>query len=149
MTPDTATEAFATTLATKGLDVRQLAPARGISEMLMFFRDIRSDGCVPVNGDMLLFQWGTYDWGSGSHFEVDITRQFIAADREDDDAISQLHLTYRFTPTFLLRSHGSGNRWCQTRDDIAMFEDYLGCHPALEAVSGVDPIEVALTYEYV
>ena len=26
---------------------------------------------------MLLYQWGTYDWGEGKYFQIDITRQFI------------------------------------------------------------------------
>jgi len=25
-------------------------------------------------GDRLLFQWGTYDWGKGNFFEIDLTR---------------------------------------------------------------------------
>ena len=97
----------------------------------------------------MLFQWGTYDWGAGLHFEADITRQFIASDREGDDGISQLHLTYRFAPTSLLRAHGAGNRWCKTLADIATFDAYIASHPALHAASGASPVEVALTYDYV
>src|ERR1700758_180905 len=118
MVPDSAKEAFTAWLTAKSLDIQHLAPAQGVSEMLNFFRDIRAAGCIPTDGDMILFQWGTYDWGSGLHFEADITRQFIASDREGDDAISQLHLTYRFAPTSLLRAHGAGNCWCKTLADI-------------------------------
>lgn len=32
---------------------------------------------------MLLFQWGTYDWGHGPHFEVDLTRELIRHGAED------------------------------------------------------------------
>ena len=149
MAPDSAKEALIAWLTAKGLNAQYLAPGDGVSEMLNFFCNVRPEGCASTDGDMLLFQWGTYDWGSGPRFEVDITRQFIALHREGDDAISQLHLTYRFAPTSFLHGQGSGNRWCKTPADIASFDEYLAGHPALHAVLGVDPVEVALSYEYV
>jgi hypothetical protein len=33
---------------------------------------------------MLLFQWGTYDWGTGEHFGFNLTRQLIGEGRVDD-----------------------------------------------------------------
>ena len=149
VTPDSAEEAFTAWLTVKGLDVRHLAPAQGVSEMLKFYCGIRAEGCTSADGDMLLFQWGTYDWGAGLHFEVDITRQFIAVHLEDDDAISQLHLTYRYLPIPVLNECGSGNRWCKAMAEIANFEAYLATQPALRAVAHVEPLEVALTYDYV
>jgi len=117
--------------------------------MLDFFEGVRADDCASSDGDMLLFQWGIHDWGTGEHFEVDIARQFIAAHLEGDDAISQLHLTYRFAPTSLLRDHGTGNRWCKSLTEVSTFKDYIAGHPAICAVAGMEPVEVALTYEYV
>ena len=149
MVPGASKDAFTARLSARALGLRQLAPAQGVSEMLEFFRDTRAEGCIPTDGDMLLFQWGTYDWGSGFHFEVDITRQFIAANAEDDDAISQLHLTYRFTPSSVLADWGTGNRWCKTIAEIASFSAYIASHLALRAVADVAPAEVALTYEFV
>jgi hypothetical protein len=70
----------------------------GLAQMLAFYASVPATGCGGPDGDMLLFQWGTYDWGKGRHFELNITRQFIEQGLEDDDAISQLSLTYRFTP---------------------------------------------------
>src|SRR6202023_3596424 len=141
MVPDSAKETFTAWLTAKGLDVQHLAPAQGVSEMLNFFRDIRAAGCIPTDGDMMLFQWGTYDWGAGLHFEVDITRQFIAADLEGDDAISQLHLTYRFTPSSALGECGAGNRWCKGIVQVATFTAYIAAHPALQAVADLGPVE--------
>ncbi|MCL1971600.1 MAG: hypothetical protein FWG57_01250 [Endomicrobia bacterium] len=46
-----------------------------------------------VDTDMLLFQYGTYDWGSGENFEFNITRQFIFADADEP---FQLSLTLFF-----------------------------------------------------
>lgn len=53
-----------------------------------------SNGKNP-HDDMLLFQYGTYDWGdeTGEHFSFDITRQFS---KRDD--MYQLALTLIFEP---------------------------------------------------
>ena len=147
MVPESARDAFITRLTARAVDLTSLALAQGMSEMLDFFEGVRADDCASCDGDMLLFQWGTYDWGTGEHFEVDIARQFIAADLEGDDVISQLHLTYRFAPTSLLRDRGTGNRWCKSLAEISTFKDYIAGHPAIRAVSGMEPVEVALTYE--
>lgn len=64
--------------------------------MFSFFQLVQPKGCEGPHGDMLLFQWGTYDWGSGRRFELSITRQFIENDQQDDCAISQLSLTFKF-----------------------------------------------------
>jgi hypothetical protein len=44
---------------------------------------------------MLLFQFGTYDWGFGENFKFDLTRQFIVADKQDDDAVDLRSVTKR------------------------------------------------------
>jgi hypothetical protein len=33
--------------------------------MLAFYASDRAADCAGVDGDMLLFQWGIFDWGSG------------------------------------------------------------------------------------
>jgi len=72
-----------------------LTPSTAVASMFAFYRDVRADGCdLEQEGDMLLFQWGTYDWGHGLRFEFDVTRQCILGDGDDDD-ITQLHLTSR------------------------------------------------------
>lgn len=58
--------------------------------------------CRPENdGDMLLFQYGVYDWGSGRWFEVRMVRQFIVESwrRHPDYArMEQLDLTLFYPP---------------------------------------------------
>ena len=76
---------------------------------------------LPVEGtgpdpddDLLLFQWGTFDWGDrrGEHFEVDFLRQFSVYSRGNAyDHMEQLHCTFSFEPSDGLRSLGSGDRW--------------------------------------
>jgi len=72
------------------------------------------EGIDPYGGDMLLFQWGVYDWydGSGERFEIDFTRQFSILTPEGEyDHMEQLHCTFRYEPTEVLRAFGAGDEW--------------------------------------
>jgi hypothetical protein len=44
------------------------------------------EDCEPPehDGDLLLAQFGTYDWGSGEYFELDLTRQFSFVDESGE-----------------------------------------------------------------
>jgi hypothetical protein len=94
----------------QAINLNATRPSVGVAAMLRFYSECRAAGCGEAGSDMLLFQWGTYDWGEGAHFELDITRQVILPDEEDDDAIWQLHMTYLFLPTDELSTLGSNNR---------------------------------------
>ena len=99
------------------VDLDAASPSQGVQLMLRFYAEHRAAGCeLSADEDMLLHQWGTYDWGEGRHFEFDITRQVMLPGEVDDDAIWQLNLTYRFPPTADLVSLGSDNRWCGAPD---------------------------------
>ena len=126
---------FEQCLRARHVDVRALKPAVGIEAMLAFYRDVRAeDADPPQTGDMLLFQWGTYDWGAGEQFELDIARQLARSPGEDED-IWQLSLTFRLPPDDTLRALGSGNRWCQSPADLPAFAEYALATPAYRAVS--------------
>jgi hypothetical protein len=79
------------------------------------YSDIKIEG-IPtnenMNADMLLFQYGVYNWGDdlGEHFRFDITRQFIT--EEEDGDFYQLSLSLIYEPTNFreLRSHNSWSR---------------------------------------
>lgn len=123
------------------------APDVGFAHMLGFYRSVRAtDVSLDADGDMLSFQWGTYDWGHGPHFEVDLTRQFIRSGAEDDD-IWQLQLTYRFTPTELTSGLGKGDRWCRGPDELSAFERFVFQHPVLEALGSSEDGRVELRHE--
>ena len=122
-------------------------PRAGIESMIAFYNGVRfEDVDLESDGDMLLFQWGTYDWGNGAMFEIDMTRQLIATNGEDDD-IWQLHLTYRFAPSEALGALGKGNRWCARPDATAPFELFVLDHPALAAVGSRTDGQSELAYE--
>lgn len=122
------------------------SPAGGIESMLAFYRSSRVRGCdLESQGDMLLFQWGTYDWGDGERFEINVTRQLISVGRaawllramriETDPEFRQLSLTYRFEPEEPLRDLGSGSQWCDSPAGLAEFEEFIRGADAFKSVA--------------
>ena len=90
-------------------------PRDGFAAMLGFCRDCPVTGGVgdEADGDMVLFQYGTNDWGSGRHFELNLTRQIIFADDTggEDHEMWQFGLTYRYNPDTTLVALGSYSQW--------------------------------------
>jgi len=118
----------------------------GIALMLNFYQDERVEGCEVDDSDMLLYQWGTYDWGKGAAaYEVDITRQLIGPGFEDED-IFQLSLTFKFAPTIELRAVENGNRWCPRPEEVESFRDFIHNSPAFQAVVDQVPQSIVLMY---
>src|SRR5262245_16535664 len=103
---------FLQRLQNAGQELASLRPAQGFVAMFDFYMAEPADGCaVEADVDMLLFEWGTYNWGSGESFELNITRQWMAKDAADEEPW-QLRLTFHFEPSGALRRLGAGNRWC-------------------------------------
>lgn len=111
--------------------------------MLAFRAAIACSECIE---DMLLYQWGTYDWGVGKHFELNITRQFIEENLEDDDAISQLSLTYQYETSVDLDGLGASNCW---DDAPADFRQFILTSAAFLNVADTRPEQVTLIHSYV
>ena len=107
-----------------GESLETLTPSKGIDLMLNFCDDHAVEGCRSDHGDMLLYQWGTYDWGDGESFELDVTRQLIFGEGEDED-IFQLSLTFKFGSTKELGQLAYGNRWCLSRDELEGFRNFI------------------------
>jgi hypothetical protein len=95
-------------------------PERLFAAVFEFYETIRLDNSsLEEDGDMLLFQWGSYDWGHGLNFELDLTRQSIPFG-EEDPPICQLQCTYRFDPA-QISEIPAGNRWChQPNEDLGI-----------------------------
>lgn len=123
-----------------------VTPAEALELAVAFYREVRAEDCdVDADGDMLLFQWGTYDWGSGPSFEFDVTRQFILTAGEAED-IWQLHLTLRFEPVDSLRALGTGHRWCGSPSELGDFLDFARATDAFRHVANRSGCGAALDY---
>jgi hypothetical protein len=148
-TPNSAPGALANVLETRGLSADGLTPADGVASMLEFYRSARAAGCpLEAGGDMLLFQWGTYDWGKGEFFELDLARQLIPpADSGDGEGIWQLHMTFRFPPSKELRGLGRGDRWCGNPQELPDFKQYVEGSDVLKAVANRRDGAVEIYYE--
>jgi len=96
---------------------------------------------------MLLYQWGTYDWGNGKRFNLVLTRQFILEGAEDDEGIFQLHLTFLYAPTQALESLNEGNRWCRSPAQLDEFQNFVRASLAYRTALLYSPAKVELLYE--
>ena len=147
MKVESARNEFESRLVERGLGNPPAKPALGVPEMLAFYREVRAADANMSGGDMLLFQWGTYDWGSGEMFELDITRQLIPKDAAYDDEIWQLSLTYSFPPDDKLRALQEGNEWASGIAELRDFEAFVVSHPAFDAVKDRTDGDAVVDYE--
>lgn len=121
-----------------------------MKEGIAFFGECQAVSVAENFGDMLLFQFGIYDWGSGPFFEIDLTRQFLEVESDDEDAaMSQLHITRLYSPDRGLEALGADERWCRDRTDLADFSGWVMAQPALEAVANMTPVKTVIRWELV
>ena len=83
---------------------------------------------LPSDGDMLLFQWGTYDWGNGKYFNLDLTRQ-VMDDFEDpdeqSDSMQQLSVALFFELNAENEVFKSGNMWCSSPNELDKLKHFI------------------------
>ena len=116
--------AFRQYLEASGLTVEDLDAPSAVAAMLGFYAAERAaDVDMDTDGDMILFQWGIYDWGSGPTFEYGIVRQFFDEDDDDDEGegIWQLRLTVHFPPDEENARLRSGDRWLERPAGLGEF----------------------------
>jgi hypothetical protein len=134
--PQHALQEFVRVLTGRGLAKETLNLVDGCEALFDFYRDMRPLGQAferHEDADMLLFQWGTYDWGEGEHFSLNLTRQLIFGEEAADESIWQLSLTFEFEPDVELKRLSSGDRWCGSVLGLAEFRDYVHASAAFTA----------------
>ncbi len=150
MTPKNSKEELEKRIKQSGTPMAGLTLAQGIRLMISFYRAVRAEGCaLNMCGDLLLFLWGTDDWGQGQTFTCEIMRHFIVTKKGEGDfgAMSQLSLTFHFTPSAPLKKLREGKRWCSKPKDLAAFEAHIACTEACQATAGLRPNKVTLVYD--
>jgi hypothetical protein len=80
----------------------ELTLEQGFDLVVAFYREVRIGAAVPATSsdeDMLLFQYGTWNWydARGEYFGLDITRQ-VMVEEGDEQAIHQLSFAFEFDP---------------------------------------------------
>lgn len=120
------------------------SPAGLFEAVLDLYGSFRISGTsMDEDGDMLLFQWGSYNWGDGRFFEIDLTRQAIPSGREDPP-ILQLICTFRYDPA-PFEGIGNGNRWCSRPEELDDFRRFVLESEALRRAAG--QVHVSFTSE--
>ena len=131
----------------RGLDLDHLQPTDAGMLMCDWYELQRADDVtLEQDGDMLLFQWGTYSWNGGA-FSYDFTRQFILNETDDDAAIWQLSLTVLFDAADESESIGSGNRWCARPSELGDFRSFVASSVATSFAQARSSTGARLTFE--
>jgi len=134
-------------LSDSGQSLEGLDATAAFEEMAGFYEVVRiSDVTIEDDGDLLLYQWGTRNWGEGPAFEVDLTRQLAVDWDVDDDALFQLSLTLRYDPA-VGDSVGNGYVWCYLPEHLASFRGSVQESAAFRRVSGLQANTVTLRFE--
>jgi hypothetical protein len=126
MDAERAERAFRDYLEGKGLNEKDLSLSSFVSIFIGYYNDVQFPELDPASdGDLLLFQYGTYDWGEGRYFEVDFTRQFYEVFHENDDhEIYQQRFTFYFAPA-QFESVASFKTWSSSHQDLEDFESAI------------------------
>lgn len=130
-----------------GVDPLRASLREGSDLMLSFYAEVRVQGCDPADDqDMLLVEWGSFDWGDGRAFEVDFSRQ-LTLPAARGGTVWGLHVVYRFAPTGTIGAIPQGNDWWGSADRIGEFAEGLQANEALAAVAGKEPQSVEIYFE--
>ncbi len=92
-----------------------------ITAMIDWYEAERAEDTVAIedDGDQLLFQWGSYDWGDGPALEIGLSRQLIGL--ESDGPIQQLNLVYRYPASAETVKLYDDAWWCRGPLDVPGF----------------------------
>lgn len=147
MSPNTSAAEFQSFLTRRGILLSSMDTSQLVESALSFYETVNAACLAEGSGtDMLLFEWGVYNWGQGEHFELGITRQFLSTDGEDDDAISQLRCTAYFEPLPALRAFPASSRWCGSLADLPAFSVFVRESAAYLSVQALKPLKVSVDW---
>ncbi|NNE23290.1 MAG: hypothetical protein HKN11_11850 [Rhizobiales bacterium] len=143
-------------IAFRGLSasaIETLPPAQSFALMFDFYETVRAKDAAPQDedGDMLLFQWGIYNWrkhdsDDAGQFELNLSRQVIYPDG-DDQEIYQLGLTYSYQPDDVLEALGKGNFWCHDLSIAHEARTKVLTSPALVHCDARTAVSVSLDWQ--
>lgn len=107
------------------------------------------DGIAPdAEADGVLAQFGTFDWGAGPAFELDMTRQLAFEDEDGEyDHMAQVTCTFRFPANDALTALSESNLWSFDLTLDEFFARALALPGfAKVATAGVEPTELEIAF---
>jgi hypothetical protein len=144
-----AEKAYRAFLLARGAGADDVGAPDAVAAMIDWYAIERATDAASLedDGDMLLFQWGSRDWGQDRFFEVDITRQLVLASEIDDDAIMQMSFTFRYAPGPATEPLGKGHQWCYGPTDVESLRAFVMGHPATQFMAAATPAQRELRLE--
>ena len=124
--------------------IENLTPSQSFTSLIDWYESNRSRDALPISedGDALLFQWGTYNRTPQRTFELNLTRQLIYPDVQEEADLGfvereiwQLGLTYLYEPSAGLDALGSGEAWCFDPADVTNFVSTVLESKAIHAIA--------------
>ena len=98
-------------------------PLTAVASILEFYENYKAAAeIINPDDDMLLFQYGTYDWGGkGRQFELNLTRQIIDANDEEYYQV-KLTLYYKAADIGEIENY---NLWSIDTESIKTWEETI------------------------
>ena len=129
----------------RGHDIENADAATCVALVTAWYELERADDVdLALDGDMLLFEWGTYEWG-GESFRYSITRQFIVAWMDDDDeAIWQLCCELHYPVSQATEALANGDLWCDSPEGLEAFRLFIAGAAASAYAQSHPPMKVIL-----
>lgn len=142
------TESIESYLKGKGFGADSLSLDSFPALFVGYYRDVHFDKLNRENDDdMLLYQYGTYDWGLGPFFEIDFVRQLCEMPPgELDPDIYQQHITFYFEPV-KFQDISSFNLWSNDSPNLEQFERTILASAGFVAALGIYPLRTSVSFE--
>jgi hypothetical protein len=122
-------------------------PDHVFEAFLRYYATVSYVGCDRSrDADMLLFEYGVYDWGEGKRFQLDFVRQFIVGDLEDESQLEQLRLTL-FYPPEVAGDAAPYDVWSHV--GLETYADRVRKSPGFRAASAASPGRMQIEHELV
>ena len=149
MTNEQFTAAFADFIKGKGLESNGLSLSSFSKLFIDYYQEVRFEeySDEEADEDLLLFQYGSYDWGDGRFFEVDFTRQYYKLfSEEGDNEVIQQRFTFYFDPS-AFGTVKAFNLWSHDCNDLTLFESKISQSEGYIAALNYEPIKFKTAVE--
>jgi hypothetical protein len=142
------TASFKKWIKDQGLKEKDLSLSSLPDLFLSYFQHIQFETVGEENdGDMLLYEYGTYDWGQGEQFQIGLTRQLIEAHDEEveqEDFMYQLQVTF-FYPASGFESVSSFNQWSSDSLSLTDFQRMIVNSVGYQTALPKTPLRLEIT----
>ncbi len=125
-------------IAHKGLSEKEMNPENATLTMFEFFEKYQAKDIKYDSDNIMIFQWGPMSYKNKEVFLFNTARQFTQYDIDEDGDLypmnSQIEITYMFPISDKLKTIGSGNIFCNGRNELIKFSKSVLSTEAFKAL---------------